>query len=143
MNSTFAKILSYGIIGVVIVLTIVGLFSGMPSSDTEEFEPNMLFYIVYGLVGLAIAGVIFGAVLGSITNPKAALIPGAGIGLLFVIFKISEALASDDNAPFVKLYPEITGDLSQFIGGILILTYILLALAFGAIIFAWAKKVVR
>jgi len=141
MNSTFSKILSYGIIGVVIILTVIGLFSGMPATDVEEFEPNMLFYVVYALVGLAIAGVVFGFVLNAITNPKSLIVPvGSGIGLA-ILWWITKITAS--NETYTKPLPEIGADLSQSIGGVLTLTYVLMFMAFLAIVVAWAIKAFR
>ncbi|OJJ14144.1 hypothetical protein BKI52_44285 [marine bacterium AO1-C] len=141
MNATFSKILSYSIIGVVIIFTVIGLFSGMPSTDAEEFEPNMLFYVLYGLGALAIAGVVFGFVLNAITNPKSLIVPvGSALGLV-VLWWITKITAS--NETYTKPLPEIGASLSQSIGGVLTMTYVLMFMAFLAIIVAWAIKAFR
>lgn len=138
MNSAFSKILSYGIIGVAVLFTIIGMYVG---SRPEVFNPDMLFYVLYGLGGLAVAAVVFGFVLNAITNPKSLIIPIISVAGLVILFLIAYFTAS--NETYAKPYPVIGAGLSQFIGGILTLTYILMGLAFGAIIFAWGRRIIR
>lgn len=143
MNSAFSKILSYGIIGITIILTIVGIIAGRGKDAAGQvvFNPNILIYTSYALIGLVIAGVVFGFVLNSISNPKSLLIPIISVATLGILFLIAYLTAS--NEKYGKPLPVIDADLSQKIGGILTLTYILMGLAFGAIIFAWGRKVIR
>lgn len=135
MNSLVSKILSYGIIGIVLLVMLVGLFNK---------NLDLLFYMVYGLSILGVAGVIFGFVFNAITNPQSLVKSGASIAVLSILFAIAYyGLAT--NEPYGKPISAvpISADLSQFIGGMLFITVLLFFAAFLSIIAAWVIKLVR
>lgn len=133
MNTLVSKILSYGIIGIVLLVMLVGLFNK---------NLDLLFYMVYGLSMLGVAGVIFGFVFNSITNPQSLIKSGASVLVLGVLFAVAY-YGMATNEVYTKPLPEIGAGLSQFIGGMLFLTVLLFIAAFLSIIAAWIIKLVR
>lgn len=133
MNSNISKILSYGIIGVVLLVMLIGLYSK---------NLDLLFNMVYGLSALGVAGVIFGFVFNSITNPQSLIKSGASVIGLLVLFAIAY-YGMATNETYTKPMPEIGAGLSQFIGGMLFLTVLLLILAFLSIMAAWIIRLIR
>jgi hypothetical protein len=133
MNSSVTKILSYGIIAVVVVVMLVGLINR---------NLDLLFYMVYGLAILGVAGVVFGFVFNSITNPQSLIKSGGSILVLGTLFAIAY-YGMATNETYTKPFPEIGAGLSQFIGGMLFLTLLLFIAAFLSIIAAWVIRLVR
>lgn len=133
MNSSVTKILSYGIIAIVVVVMLVGLINR---------NLDLLFYMVYGLAILGVAGVIFGFVFNSITNPQSLIKSGGSILVLGTLFAIAY-YGMATNETYAKPFPVIGAGLSQFIGGMLFLTLLLFIAAFLSIIAAWVIRLIR
>jgi len=133
MNSKITKILSWAIMGVVLLLMQIGLYNK---------NLDLLFNLVYILAVLGIVGVIFGFVFNSITNPQSLIKSGATVVGLLLLFAVAYyGMATNEAYP--KPAPGIGAGLSQFIGGMLFITVLLLFLAFLSIVAAWVVRLIR
>lgn len=148
MNTTaIGKYISWGIIGVSVILILIFLIAAMGSdaSPAEVVESNS--YIVwynYVLVGLAGALVLGFFIIEMVTNSK--LLINALISLLVVavVGLISFLLASDEIPQFVGAEKfNITASTSKIVGTSIIGIYVFLGLAVAGIIYAEISKLLK
>ena len=105
---------------------------------------DIILYVGYALVAL---GAIFAVILPlikSLDNPKSLLKTGLGVVLILVLFFISYSISSNEVLPQFQSEPfNLTPGMSQFVGGCLITTYLLVIGAVAGIIITEISKAVK
>ncbi|MDH4089039.1 MAG: hypothetical protein OEV74_12235 [Cyclobacteriaceae bacterium] len=96
-------------------------------------------YVLYALLGIAIATAIIFPIINAIKDPGALLKIGIGIGIFVVLFGISYAL-SDSNVSLKTAAAGIDASSSRLIGAGLIMFYIVLAGSILALIYSEISK---
>ncbi|MEN7550875.1 hypothetical protein AAG747_23345 [Rapidithrix thailandica] len=110
--------------------------------DIESITTGTLLPLAYLLVGLAILAAIVGFVLNAVANPQNLMKSVAGVVLLLVLFGLGYGLASNE-VTAKALEFQVNADSSKLIGGMLIMMYELLIVAFVGIIFTEIVKLVK
>lgn len=103
---------------------------------------DIILYIGYFLVAIAIIAAIVLPLIKSFSNPKSLLAVGGGIIALGVIFLIGWALADNEVMPYFTPYG-LDADGGKLIGGAIITMYILLGLALLSIVVTEVSKIFR
>ena len=101
----------------------------------EEFVAEYGLILSYIMVILACAGALFAPLIYALTNdPKSLVKIGVTIGILVVVYFIGYAMA--DGVVYSRFIPNgvTTESHSQAIGGILIMTYLMLAIAIVGVV---------
>ncbi|TDK49579.1 hypothetical protein [Algoriphagus formosus] len=105
---------------------------------------DIFLYAGYGLV---IAGAFFAIVLPlikSLDNPKSLLKTVVGIIGIVVLFFIAYSISSNEVLPKFEADPfNLTPSGSQFVGGMLITTYVLAIVALVGIVFTELNKAIK
>lgn len=96
-------------------------------------------YVLYALLGIAIATAIIFPIINSIKDPAALLKIGIGIGVFVVLFGISYALA-DSKVSLKTAAAGIDASSSRLIGAGLIMFYITLTGSVLALIYSEISK---
>lgn len=103
---------------------------------------DILLYGAYLLVILAALGAIILPLINSLSDPKGLLKSLLGVVAIGVIFLAGWLVAGDEvTAKFIKF--DITATSSKVIGGVLITTYLLMAIAVVSIIYSEIAKLIR
>ena len=132
-----------------IILLVLGLMGGIACLVFAMGDPNnqgpldFSFYMLYTLLGLSIAIILFFLVTQVIADKKQLIRFGLLIALAIVIILVAYLPASSElSAKAIQL--EVGEGMYKWIGGILNMTYILLGgvivAFFGTIIYAKLKK---
>ncbi len=103
---------------------------------------DIMLWVAYILTGLAIVGAIVGPLISSLSDPKSLLKSGLGIGALVVVFLISYSLSGNEVTPLYEKF-NVDAGLSQALGGVLTMVYLLLGIAFVSIIVTEVSKIVK
>lgn len=103
---------------------------------------DIMLWVAYILTGLAIVGAIVGPLISSLSDPKSLLKSGLGIGALVVVFLISYSLSGNEVTPLYEKF-NVDAGLSQTLGGVLTMVYLLLGIAFVSIIVTEVSKIVK
>jgi hypothetical protein len=106
------------------------------------FVANYGTWLVIGLLLVAVALIAYYSIAQLVVNHKANLKVIAGIGILVGIYLVSWLLSPYD-FKWSDYQKGITPTGSGFIGGGLIMVYILMASAIGAIVFFEIKKAIK
>ncbi len=96
---------------------------------------NILLYVTYALVIIAVIGALGSSVLGMFQNQEKAKKSLLSIGFVFVIFIICYVIAGNEVLPAYEPF-NIDAGKSKLIGAGLIATYVLGILAIGGAIFS-------
>jgi len=103
--------------------------------------------MLYATYLLAVVGTILSIVmplLKSLDNPKGLMKSGLGVLGLAILFVICYSLSSNEVLPKFEGSPfNLTPGLSQFIGGMLVMTYILTVVAILSIVVTELTKAVK
>lgn len=116
------------VMGIASLLLVFGWVFSFFQDGMQESFVDFGLYLTKGLLyilGLAIAG-LFGYNL--IINPKLLIKTGVVLGIVVVLFIVSYSSATDDISS-VKAGLDYTGESLKFVGGLVGMTWILIALA--------------
>jgi NADH:ubiquinone oxidoreductase subunit 6 (subunit J) len=105
---------------------------------------DILLYVSYALVGI---GTVFSIVLPlikSLDDPKSLLKTGLGVVAILVLFFISFSISTNEVLPKFEGEPfNLTAEMSQLVGGVLITTYILTIVTVAGILITELSKAVK
>ena len=97
----------------------------------------------FALIVIAAAAAIFMPIINSLDDPKSLAQAGIGVAGLLVIFFISYLIAGDEiTAKYVAVEFTDPGS-SKLVGGVLIMTYIMGAIAALGIVFTEVNKMMK
>jgi len=129
----YLQIFLYALMGISALIIVIFYAMGDSAAD-------LIIIWAYILLLLTIAISIIAPVVYYIKNPAKAKTVLSGIVIFIVLFFIAYFIASGDTVGDVYQKYSITSGTSQFIGGMLITSYILGGLAILAIIYASVAK---
>lgn len=134
------KILPIAVYGITVLMLII-TFSTYSSGD-EGGATDVGLYTFYGMMILGIVGIIIGFVLTILSDPKSLINTIVPIVALLVVWGICYSIAGSEVTELYKKF-DVNAALSQMIGSVLNLTYALLILAAGGIIFTEVSSAIR
>lgn len=102
---------------------------------------DIMIYVAYALLGLAVVTAIVMPLIKSIGDPKSLLGGLVGILILLVIYGIAYAISQGDVTPVYMKF-EVDASLSRIVGASIISMYILLGLSVLGIVFSEIYKLV-
>lgn len=107
----------------------------------EEFV-NIILYVSYALVALALLTALILPLINAFDNPKSLVKIGGGLAAMIVVFLIGYAIAGSE---VTEVYANfgVGPDLSKYVGGILNLSFILVILAVVGILITEASKIFK
>lgn len=108
----------------------------------EEVFVNISLLIAYMFLGVAVIAIIVLPLIKSLDDPKSLVQMGVGIGVIGVLFLISWAISGSEVTEVYAKH-DVGPELSKVVGGVLILMYVLSALAIAAILVTELKKLVK
>ena len=109
----------------------------------EQLVVNFGIVAAYFLIGLGIVLAVVFPLVQSISNPKALLRAAIGVVIILVVFGIGYALSDGGlNAKYLQSGVD-TETLSQAIGGMLKMVYLMMGIAAVAIIYTEFSKAVK
>ncbi len=138
------KIIKFGMVGLIAAVFLIGLL--LNSFNPEAFMTSWGLYLSYFLVISAVAGAILLPLITSLVlDPKALVKSLIGFGALLLLFLLSYFSSGNEVAPaFQGKGPiTITSGISQLVGGLLYLTYILIGLTVVGIAYLEASKLFK
>ena len=103
---------------------------------------DIVLYIGYALIFVAVAGSVILPLINSLGNPKSLIRSGIGVGALLVIFIISYALSGNEVTEVYKEFDVDAGG-SKTIGGMLTMMYLLILLAVVGIVYTEISKMLK
>jgi len=101
---------------------------------------DIFLYIAYALTILAAIAAIAFPIVNSMSEPKSLIKSGIGIGGLLVIFLISWVISGNEFTAYQASEFGISASLSKFVGGMIIMMYLLIAVALGGILYTSFSK---
>ncbi|NVJ86274.1 MAG: hypothetical protein HWE15_08205 [Algoriphagus sp.] len=105
---------------------------------------DIFLYVGYGLVIFGAFFAIVMPLIKSLDNPKSLLKTVVGIVAIAVLFFIAYSVSSNEVLPKFEAEPfNLTPTGSQFVGGMLITTYILAIVALVGIVFTEFNKAIK
>jgi hypothetical protein len=99
-------------------------------------------YVLYVLLFVAVAAALIFPIVNSISNPSSLLRTGIGVGVVLVLFGVSYALAGSD-LPRSAIAAGLSESSVKLISAGLIMFYIVLVLAVGALIYSEISKALK
>lgn len=127
MKNQINKFIGIGVAAFVIFFCVITFF--MSGRDSEVFMTTYGLYLSYILAFLALAAVVFGAVLSLAAKPQSAITSLLGVVGVAALFGISYALTSGEE------YANIDAGTVHMIAALLMMTYLCLAIATLGIIY--------
>lgn len=103
---------------------------------------DIMLYLAYTLVIISAVAALILPLINAFGNPRALLQSGIGVLALVVIYLISFALSSDE-VTTVYTQNNVGPDLSKFVGGIIIMMYLMLGIAVVSIFFTEISKLLK
>jgi hypothetical protein len=100
---------------------------------------DIALYLSYALTILAGLAAIAFPLINSVGDPKTLTKSGIGLGALLLVFLISWAISGSEVTALYTEF-EVGASLSKFIGGILIMMYVLTGIALGGILYTEVTK---
>ncbi|TFV93214.1 hypothetical protein E4S40_13200 [Algoriphagus kandeliae] len=105
---------------------------------------DIFLYVGYGLVIFGAFFAIVMPLIKSLDNPKSLLKTVVGIIAIAVLFFIAYSVSSNEVLPKFEAEPfNLTPTGSQFVGGMLITTYVLAIVALVGIVFTELNKAIK
>ncbi|MCS5491732.1 hypothetical protein [Algoriphagus limi] len=105
---------------------------------------DIFLYVGYGLVIFGAFFAIVMPLIKSLDNPKSLLKTVVGIIAIAVLFFIAYSVSSNEVLPKFEAEPfNLTPTGSQFVGGMLITTYVLAIIALVGIVFTELNKAIK
>lgn len=108
-----------------------------------DYYVDIALYISYGLTLLAAIAAIVFPLINSLGNPSSLIKSGIGLVVLVVVFGISYALSGSEFTAVQAQEYDMTSSLSKFVGGTLIMVYLLAGIAIGGIIYTELSKAIK
>lgn len=109
----------------------------------EQLVVNFGIVAAYILIGLGVVLAVVFPLIQSFSNPKALIRAGIGVVAILVIFGLGYALSTGDlNAKFLQSGVDTEG-LSQTIGGMLKMVYLMMGIAVIGIVYTEFHKAVK
>ena len=99
-------------------------------------------YILYALLFIAVAAAIIFPLINSLSNPRALIRSGIGVGIILVLFGVSYAM-SDSELTRSAIAAGLSESSVKLIGAGLIMFYIVLVLAILALIYSEISKALK
>jgi len=99
-------------------------------------------YILYALLFIAVAAAIIFPLINSLSNPRALIRSGIGIGIILVLFGISYAM-SDSELTRSAIAAGLSESSVKLIGAGLMMLYIVFVLAILALIYSEVSKALK
>ena len=103
---------------------------------------DIMLYLAYTLVIISAIAAIILPLINAFGNPKSLLQAGVGVVSLVVLYLISYALSSNE-VTTVYTQNNVGPDLSKFVGGVIILMYLMLGIAIVSIFFTEISKLLK
>ena len=104
---------------------------------------DIFLYISYALtIVAAIASVVF-PLINAAGDPKSMIKSGAGVGALLLIFVVSWFISGNEYTAYQASEFGINASLSKFVGGLLIMMYVLTGIAILGILYTGFSKLTR
>ncbi|SMG12371.1 hypothetical protein SAMN05661096_00497 [Marivirga sericea] len=108
----------------------------------ETVGVNIMLYAAYLLVIIAALGAIVLPLISALSNPKSLLKSVLGVVVIGVVYIVGWAISGDEvTAKYIEF--DITNTSSKVIGGVLITTYLLMAIAVISIVYSEISKIIR
>ena len=105
---------------------------------------DIVLYISYALVGIGTVFSILLPLIKSLDDPKSLLKTGLGVVAILVLFFISFSISTNEVLPKFEGEPfNLTAEMSQLVGGVLITTYILTIGTVAGILITELSKAVK
>lgn len=104
---------------------------------------DIFLYFSYALTIVATIASIAFPLVNAAGDPKSLIKSGAGVGALVVIFLVGWLISGNDYTAYQASEFGITAGLSKFVGGLLIMMYILTGIAVVGIIYTAFSKYTR
>ncbi|TDQ15030.1 hypothetical protein DFQ04_2915 [Algoriphagus boseongensis] len=102
---------------------------------------DIMLYVSYALVGLGAVVSILLPLIKSLDDPKSLLKTGLGVVAILVLFFICYSISSNEVLPKFEGEPfNLTPQMSQMVGGLMITTYVLSIIAVVGIFFTEINK---
>lgn len=108
----------------------------------EEGFVNIILYISYALIALALLTALVLPLINAFDNPQSLVKMGAGLVAMGVVFLVGYAIAGSE---VTEVYANfgVGPDLSKFVGGILNLGFLLMILAVVGILITEVGKIFK
>ncbi|MDA0195106.1 MAG: hypothetical protein O2951_08685 [Bacteroidetes bacterium] len=103
---------------------------------------DILLYLAYGLIIICAAAAIILPLIHAVSDPGALVKSGIGVGALLVVFLISWAISGNEVFPSYTLHG-VDSSLSKFVGGTLVMMYLLAAIAIIGIVYTEISKMIK
>ncbi len=103
---------------------------------------DIMLYLAYTLVIIAAVAALILPLINAFGNPKSLLQTGAGVLVLVVIYLIGFALSSNE-VTTVYTQNNVGPDLSKFVGGIIIMMYLMIGIAIISIFITELSKLLK
>mgnify|MGYP003649590157 FL=1 len=104
---------------------------------------DIILYISYALTILAAVAAIVFPIINSVSDPKSMIKSGLGLVALVVVFGVSWALSGNEFTEYQASEFGMNASLSQFVGGILTMMYLLTGIAIVGIIYTEFSKMIK
>jgi len=145
MSEKLSKLLQWFLYALMIISVILGvLFYLDPEMDTElSSGANRLMYWAYALLIFGVVVALVASIFSLLTNPKGGVKVLIIFGLMVVIAIVSYSLSTNEFTAIQLEKMKSTESASILVGGGLIFTYVLAALAFLAIIVSSASRIFK
>jgi hypothetical protein len=108
----------------------------------EVFVSEFGIYLAYVLFAIALVAAIILPLIKALDEPKHLMKAGVGVGGLLVVFLISWLIA-DNEVTAMYTTKDVGEGLSQLVGGVLTMMYLLMGIAFAAIIYTEINKTLK
>ncbi|MBN7811656.1 hypothetical protein J0A68_11890 [Algoriphagus sp. H41] len=105
---------------------------------------DIMLYVSYALVGVGAVVSILLPLIKSLDDPKSLVKTGLGVVAILVLFFICYSISSNEVLPKFESEPfNLTPQMSQIVGGCLITTYVLTAVAIVGIVITELNKAIK
>lgn len=104
---------------------------------------DIILYVSYALTILAAIAAIVFPIINSVSDPKSMIKSGLGLVALVVVFGISWALSGSEFTEYQASEFGMNATLSQFVGGILTMMYLLTGIAIIGIVYTEFSKMIK
>lgn len=105
---------------------------------------DILLYVSYALVALGTVVSVLLPLIKSLDDPKSLMKTGLGVVAILVLFFICFSISSNEVLPKFEGEPfNLTPEMSQMVGGLMITTYVLTIIAVVGILLTELSKAVK
>ncbi|MDX5340611.1 MAG: hypothetical protein LPK25_16410 [Cyclobacteriaceae bacterium] len=105
---------------------------------------DIMLYVSYALVGIGAVVSILLPLVKSLDDPKSLLKTGLGVVVILVLFFICYSISTNEVLPKFEGEPfNLTPEMSQLVGGLMITTYVLTIIAVVGIVVTELNKAIK